>query len=63
MNSFGIAFMPDGSASSHLYKPKLTTALGEGYGANRFRKDVLAGLTVAIVALPLSMASKGLRKD
>jgi SulP family sulfate permease len=39
-----------------LYTPKLVTVLGEGYGARDFKADVVAGLTVAIVALPLSMA-------
>ena len=48
--------MPDGSATAHLYRPKLATILQEGYGGNQFRSDALAGLTVAIVALPLSMA-------
>src|ERR1700741_2648498 len=48
--------MPDGSATAHLYRPKLATILAEGYGAGRFRADALAGLTVAVVALPLSMA-------
>ena len=48
--------MPDGSSTSHVYRPKLLTALGEGYGLESFRKDFLAALTVAIVALPLSMA-------
>ena len=48
--------MPDGSASSHLYRPKLATVIAEGYGLDAFRKDSIAALTVAIVALPLSMA-------
>jgi len=48
--------MPDGSATAHLYRPKLATILQEGYGAGQLRADALAGLTVAIVALPLSMA-------
>jgi sulfate permease, SulP family len=48
--------MPDGSASAHLYRPKLATVLTEGYGFDSFRRDVVAALTVAIVALPLSMA-------
>jgi SulP family sulfate permease len=48
--------MPDGSASAHHYRPKLVTVLSEGYGLASFRKDMLAALTVAIVALPLSMA-------
>ena len=38
------------------FTPKLITALKEGYGIGRFRADALAGLTVAIVALPLAMA-------
>jgi SulP family sulfate permease len=39
-----------------LYVPKLVTVLQEGYDLKRFLADVTAGLTVAIVALPLSMA-------
>lgn len=38
------------------FAPKLFTVLREGYGLADVRADVLAGLTVAIVALPLSMA-------
>lgn len=38
------------------FTPKLLTVLGEGYTLERFRKDGVAGLTVAIVALPLAMA-------
>jgi SulP family sulfate permease len=41
---------------AELYLPKLVTVWREGYGLSDFRADVLAGLTVAIVALPLSMA-------
>ncbi len=48
--------MPNGAATAHLYRPKLATVLSEGYGLDTFRKDALAALTVAIVALPLSMA-------
>ena len=48
--------MPDGSASAHVYRPKLATVLAEGYDFGCFRRDILAALTVAIVALPLSMA-------
>ncbi|NOJ38464.1 SulP family inorganic anion transporter [Bradyrhizobium australiense] len=48
--------MPDGSATAHHYRPKLATVLSEGYDLGCFRKDLLAALTVAIVALPLSMA-------
>lgn len=38
------------------FTPESAIALREGYGAARFKADALAGLTVAIVALPLSMA-------
>lgn len=48
--------MPDGSATARLLRPKLATTLAEGYGIGLLRKDALAALTVAIVALPLSMA-------
>jgi SulP family sulfate permease len=41
---------------AELYAPKLITVLREGYGLADFRADAIAGLTVAIVALPLSMA-------
>jgi SulP family sulfate permease len=41
---------------AELFTPKLVTVLREGYGLAHLRADVLAGLTVAIVALPLSMA-------
>jgi sulfate permease, SulP family len=40
----------------HLYVPKLYTVLRRGYGSDDFRHDLLAGLTVAVVALPLAMA-------
>lgn len=39
-----------------LYTPKLLTVLREGYGLKALRADAIAGLTVAIVAIPLSMA-------
>lgn len=38
------------------FRPKLITVLREGYGLDRLRRDAFAGLTVAIVALPLAMA-------
>src|ERR1700728_3735883 len=41
---------------AELYVPKLVTVLREGYGLADLRADVTSGLTVAIVALPLSMA-------
>ncbi|WP_180901608.1 SulP family inorganic anion transporter [Martelella soudanensis] len=36
--------------------PKTVSVLREGYSFSRLRSDAIAGLTVAIVALPLSMA-------
>src|SRR3546814_9940813 len=39
-----------------LFTPKLITVLKGGYGLANLRAAVIAGLTVAIVALPLSMA-------
>ena len=41
---------------SELFTPKLVTVLREGYGLKQLHSDAVAGLTVAIVALPLSMA-------
>ena len=41
---------------AEMFTPKLVTFLREGYGFGDFRADAIAGLTVAIVALPLSMA-------
>jgi sulfate permease, SulP family len=38
------------------HTPKLLTVLREGYGPRAFRADLVAGLTVAVVALPLSLA-------
>jgi SulP family sulfate permease len=50
--------MPEAAlaASAKRYRPKLLTMLAEGYGFDDLRHDAMAGLTVAIVALPLSMA-------
>ncbi|MDW6021216.1 SulP family inorganic anion transporter [Mesorhizobium sp. BAC0120] len=39
-----------------LFTPKLVTVLRERYGPADLRADAISGLTVAIVALPLSMA-------
>ena len=41
---------------SEAYTPKLFTVFREGYSVATFRADAIAGLTVAIVALPLAMA-------
>ena len=48
--------MTDAAKASNLYLPKLATMLRDGYGLADLRADAIAGLTVAIVALPLSMA-------
>lgn len=47
---------PSAPPAWHLYVPKFYTVLARGYGLADFRADLLAGLTVAIVALPLAMA-------
>lgn len=39
-----------------LFTPKLITVFCEGYGWRDLRADAVSGLTVAVVALPLSMA-------
>ncbi|WP_392662938.1 SulP family inorganic anion transporter [Amaricoccus sp. B4] len=41
---------------AEMFTPKLVTVLREGYTRAALRSDAVAGLTVAIVALPLSMA-------
>lgn len=41
---------------AELYTPKLITVLRENYGLADLKADTLSGLTVAIVAIPLSMA-------
>lgn len=38
------------------HTPKAVTCFREGYGARKLGADVVAGLTVAVVALPLAMA-------
>ena len=37
------------------FTPKLITVFREGYGWRDLQADAIAGLTVAVVALPLSM--------
>jgi SulP family sulfate permease len=41
---------------TELFTPKLITVFREGYGWSDLRADAVSGLTVAVVALPLSMA-------
>lgn len=47
--------MPE-SSWKHRHIPMLVTCLREGYGGRSFLADLGAGLTVAIIALPLAMA-------
>jgi len=47
---------PGSREAAHPLLPKLLTVLDEGYGTAGLRADLLAGLTVAVVALPLSLA-------
>ena len=39
----------------NIFKPMLFTDL-KGYGMNRFLKDIISGIIVAVIALPLSIA-------
>ena len=39
-----------------LFLPKLVTVFREGYSLANLRQDAISGITVAVVALPLSMA-------
>ncbi len=41
---------------AELFTPKIVTVWREGYSLAALRADVIAGITVAMVALPLSMA-------
>src|SRR3546814_15011687 len=44
------------SVKTVAFTPKLLTVFREGYSATAFRAYAIAGLTVAIVALPLALA-------
>jgi len=50
------AIKPPAPTFAELFTPKLITLLRAGYSLPDFKADAMAGLTVAIVALPLSMA-------
>jgi sulfate permease, SulP family len=41
---------------AELFTPKLVTVMRDPYGPEALRADLVAGMTVAIVAIPLSMA-------
>ena len=55
-DSTGVPRLRPAPPAWHLFVPKLVTTLREGYRLADFRADFIAGLTVAIVALPLAMA-------
>ena len=38
------------------FTPKLFEVLKKGYSKNEFKKDCIAGLTVAVISIPLAMA-------
>ena len=44
------------SSFAEMFTPKLATVLREGYSLRDYKTDAIAGLIVAVVALPLSMA-------
>lgn len=50
------AHQPARPTFAEMFTPKLVTVWREGYTFDHLKADLLAGLTVAIVALPLSMA-------
>ena len=56
MTSFTQKAAPPAPKFAELYTPKLVTVLREGYPLTNLRADAISGLTVAIVALPLSIA-------
>jgi hypothetical protein len=60
--TFGVHKSPGNAIDARRlgHRPRLSPEtrhrLAEGYNLESFRKDIMAALTVAIVALPLSMA-------
>lgn len=44
------------NGSAEPFLPKLLITLRQGYGGSAFLRDLLAGITVGVVALPLAMA-------
>ena len=45
------------SSSARLrFTPKLVNCLRDGYSARALGRDAIAGITVAVIALPLAMA-------
>jgi SulP family sulfate permease len=49
-------FLPAAPATHGRLVPKLVTVLAEGYSARQLGHDVMAGLIVGVVALPLAIA-------
>ena len=45
-----------GEFYSRNFCPKLVEVLKKGYDKNKFKRDTLAGMTVAVVSIPLAMA-------
>ena len=62
LNSERASQAPQGEPASgrisfaEAFTPKLVTVFREGYGLDSLKADIVAGLTVSIVAMPLSMA-------
>jgi sulfate permease, SulP family len=50
--------MPDGSATAHLYRPKLVNLFLEGYDLATLRVDALAGLLQSYLCGALSVARR-----
>lgn len=44
------------AAYGHNFAPKLFEVMKSGYNMGYFRRDCVAGLTVAVISIPLAMA-------
>jgi sulfate permease, SulP family len=55
LSRVGLVATRKGQAAQQ-FTPKLVSILREGYALPQFRADAVAGLTVAVIALPLAMA-------
>src|SRR2546427_10029623 len=54
--SLADSFIPPAAAHVETFIPKSIVCLREGYGHEFFLNDLLAGLTVGVIALPLAIA-------